>query len=459
MVDQAQYQEFITSKSYPVPASGQEPRLIRDCLYPFQKAITEWAIRRGRAAIFADCGLGKTRMQVEWASQMAVHSLIVAPLCVAEQTIEEARQMGIRVTYCTEPQFLPGIWITNYERLKNFVGHQEYKAIVLDESSILKSLDGKTRTLLLREFTSIPYRLCCTATPAPNEIAELGNHSEFIGAMSRVEMLATFFVHDERIWRLKGHAREMFWRWMSSWSLYLRTPSDLNFDDGGFDLPPLKIEPLVVEAGYVPDGMLFPVGKLSGITGRSEARRKTLNQRVSACAELIRSHPGQWLVWCGLNDEGRNLQEALGEKSVLIEGTDGEDARRDRHAAWKSKRARVLISKPSIFGWGMNWQHCHQMAFLGLGDSYESYYQAIRRCWRFGQEKPVTVWIVTSNAEDDIVRNVRRKERSAKLQAEETIKYMREAELESLQEGSLRGQIPYEASQKMALPSFLEGTT
>ena len=184
-----------------------------------------------------------------------------------------------------------------------------------------------------------------------------------------------------------------------------------------------------------------------------------LNQRVSACAELIRSHPGQWLVWCGLNDEGRNLQEALGEKSVLIEGTDGEDARRDRHAAWKSKRARVLISKPSIFGWGMNWQHCHQMAFLGLGDSYESYYQAIRRCWRFGQEKPVTVWIVTSNAEDDIVRNVRRKERSAKLQAEETIKYMREAELESLQEGSLRGQIPYEASQKMALPSFLEGTT
>jgi hypothetical protein len=449
------YEAFIEGKAYPVLASGLEPKRIHPSLYPFQKAITEWAIRRGRAAIFADCGLGKTRMQIEWASQMAAHSLIVAPLCVAEQTIEEARQMGIRVTYCTEPKFLPGIWITNYERLKNFVPHHEYGAIVLDESSILKSLDGKTRTLLLREFTDIPYRLCCTATPAPNEIAELANHSEFIGVMSRVEMLATFFVHDDRIWRLKGHAREMFWRWMASWSLYLRQPSDLEFEDDDFILPPLTIEPLSIESNFIPDGMLFPIGKLSGITGRSEARRKTLEQRVKACAELIDAHPGQWLVWCGLNDEGRQLSQALGDEAVLIEGTDSEDARIQRHRDWKESLARVLITKPSIFGWGMNWQHCNQMAFLGLGDSYESYYQAIRRCWRFGQERPVTVWIVVSNLEEDIVRNVRRKERDARLQADETIKYMRAAELESIN-GSLRGQIPYDAGHAIELPSFLE---
>jgi len=451
------YTDFIASKSYPVPASGIEPRSLHPSLYPFQSAITEWAIRRGRAAIFADCGLGKTRMQIEWASQMAAHSLIVAPLCVADQTIEEARQMGIRVTYCTEPMSLPGIWITNYERLKRFIGHDEYGAIVLDESSILKSLDGKTRTMLIREFTDIPYRLCCTATPAPNEIAELANHAEFLGAMSRVEMLATFFVHDERIWRLKGHARESFWRWLATWGLYLRRPSDLDFDDSGFNLPPLEIHSLTVEAGYTPDGMLFPIGKLSGITGRSEARKRTLDQRVAACADLVESTPGQWLVWCGLNDEGRKLKESLGDEAVLIEGTDGEDSRRDRHDAWKSERARVLISKPSIFGWGMNWQHCHRMAFLGLGDSYEQYYQAIRRCWRFGQRSPVSVWIVTSDSEEDVVRNVLRKESDAHMQAEETIRYMRDAELEAVH-GTLRGTVPYKANHAMQLPSFMEAT-
>lgn len=456
----AAYREFLASKRIERPESGREPAAIHESLYPFQRAIVEWAVRRGRAAVFADCGLGKTFIQLEWVRQMGRSSLIVAPLCVADQTIKEARRLSLEVTYCTEPTGKPGVWITNYERLKNFIG-EPLDAIVLDESSILKSVDGKTRTMLLREFTSIPYRLCCTATPAPNDIAELANHAEFVGVLSRPEMLATFFVNDANSsarsgWRLKGHARDVFWEWVATWALYLRRPSDLGFDDGRFELPPLSIESLTVESSYVPDGMLFPVGGLQGIRGRSEARRQTMDERVEACADLIETHPGQWLVWCGLNDEGRRLAARLGSVAVLIEGSDSEAVRIERHEKWRQGAARVLISKPSIFGWGMNWQHCSQMAFLGLGDSYEQYYQAIRRCWRFGQERPVAVWIVSSTAEVEIVANVRRKESEAAEVAASIIDTMRDAEIRAVREAS-READEYEPTVPMVLPAFLGG--
>lgn len=447
-----EYEAFLAAKAIRSVESGCEPGPVHESLYPFQQAIVEWAIRRGRAAVFADCGLGKTRIQLEWARQMGDRVLIVAPLCVADQTIQEGVDIGVDVQFAAQPFEDPGIWITNYEKLRKFVG-VEYDAIVLDESSILKSLDGKTRTLLLREFTHIPCRLCCTATPAPNDIAELANHSEFLGIMSRVEMLASFFVHDSDGWRLKGHASDDFWRWMVTWGIYVRLPSDLGFEDGDFVLPDLRIDSLSVESDYVPQGMLFPV-KLSGIQGRSEARKATLESRVQACADLIRSRTGPWIVWHGLNDEGTALARELGNLAVHIEGSTKDDQRESLHERWRHGDAQVLITKPSIFGWGMNWQHCAQMAFLGLGDSYESYYQAIRRCWRFGQENPVNVWIVTSTAEAEIVRNVQRKERDAAVLADGIVSHMRDLEIAEVRQAS-REVSDYTAEIPMEVPSWL----
>lgn len=432
MTDMKDYTEFLAQKTIIPAVSGIFSGVTHESLYPFQRAIVDWAVARGRAAVFADCGLGKTRIQLEWARQMGESSLIVCPLAVAEQTITEAREIGLKVTYCTEPESHPGIWITNYERLRHFLGYP-YDAIVLDESSILKSLDGKTRTMLLREFKHIPYRICCTATPAPNDISELGNHADFLGVVTQSEMLSMFFVHESdssrsRGWRLKGHAREAFWKWLVSWALYVRAPSDLGFEDGDFVLPSLHIDGLTVDSDYVPEGMLFNVGPPKGIQGRSAARRASISPRVEALAGLIKQHPGHWIVWCGLNDEGRALHQRLDGASVLIEGSDQGDVRLDRHRQWMNNDRRVLITKPSIFGWGMNWQHCSQVAFLGIGDSYESYYQAIRRCWRFGQTRPVDVFVVSSTAEVGVLANVRRKEQDAERLATEIIAEMRELE-------------------------------
>ena len=446
-----EYSDFIASKLISRPSSGLDPGPTHESLYDFQKAIVDWAVKRGRSAVFADCGLGKTRIQIEWARQMGERILIVAPLCVAEQTIQEAASIGVKINFADSPQGSEGMWITNYEKLGKFVG-AEYDAIVLDESSILKSIDGKTRTMLLSEFTDIPYRLCCTATPAPNDIAELANHAQFIGVMSRVEMLATFFVHDSDGWRLKGHAQESFWKWMVTWSLYVRLPSDLGFPNDGFILPDLSFDDLVVESDYVPDGMLFPV-TLSGVQDRNKVRRETIQPRAEALAERIQSTPGEWVVWCGLNDEGRILSDLLGDDAVLIEGSDAESARVERHAAWKGGKSRVLISKPSIFGWGMNWQHCHQVAFLGLGDSYEQFYQAVRRCWRFGQTEPVDVTIVISNAERDVLSNIKRKEADAQSLSSGIVGHMRDLEMVEIG-GSVRDQSPYVAVEPIRLPEF-----
>lgn len=428
-----EYERFLATKRRMAPSSGREPDQVHESLYPFQKAIVEWAIRKGRAAVFADCGLGKTRIQLEWARQMGERVLIVAPLCVAEQTIAEAHEIGISdIGYVTEPNG-NAIDITNYQRLHRFLG-ANYDAIVLDESSILKSIDGKTRGMLLREFTDIPYRLCCTATPAPNDLAEIANHSQFLGILTREEMLATFFVHESQNtqgWRIKGHAREAFWEWMVGWALFLRDPSDVGFDDERFKLPSLETVDHLVHADYVPEGHLFPLS-VGGITGRREARRKTIDDRVAEVVKLIERKKGHWIVWHDLNDEGRALHAALNGSSVLVEGKDDEDDRNEKNELWKTGERRVMITKPKIFGWGMNWQHCSNVAFLGLSDSYESYYQAVRRCWRFGQRKKVSVHIVVSDAEADVIRNVRQKEEVAKAMAEDVIQHLGDLESAAL---------------------------
>lgn len=405
------YADFITSK-IPMPVkAGIEPGQLDPSLFGFQQAIVQWALRRGRAAIFASTGLGKTHMQLEWARRIGGPTLILAPLAVAEQTAAIAGGMGIEARVVRDGAQIDGdgIYIANYERLHRF-DPAGLRSVVLDEASIIKSVEGATRNKLVSGWTCVPYRLACTATPAPNDLEELANHAEFLGVCTRREMLSTYFVHDDAGWRIKGHARDAFYRWLATWAVYISKPSDLGFPDDGYALPPLRIREECVSVKWQPEGdQLFPQ-LAGGVQGRHLARRGSLESRVARAAEIVRGLDDQWLIWCGLNDEGRRLKEALGDDAVLIEGADDINVKVARERAWRSGAARVLISKASIFGWGLNWQHCHQMLFLGLGDSFEQYFQAIRRCWRFGQTRPVEVVIVLSDAESKVAENVWRKE-------------------------------------------------
>jgi DNA modification methylase len=383
-------------------------------LFPFQRALVIWALKRGRAALFADTGLGKTFMQLEWARLMGKKTLIVAPLSVARQSAREATKLHMTLPYVREGSDDP-ISITNYEMLSHFDSDQ-YEAVVLDESSILKSMDGKTRLRLIEMFSETPYRLACTATPAPNDLVEIGNHAEFLGVASMQEMLAEFFVHkadDSRRtgWVIKGHAEDAFYHWLASWSMSVRHPSDIGFEDDGYILPELAIVPQWVESGYVPEGQLF-FGGLKGITDRSAVRRETMADRVVRAADIVNGTPGQWLVWHGLNDEGYALRDAI-EGSLLIEGSQTPEQKAEGIEAFQDGNARVLVTKPRIAGFGMNFQNAHQMAFVGLSDSWEAYYQCVRRCWRFGQTEPVMAHVVLSDAESAIYENVMRKEEEA----------------------------------------------
>lgn len=437
------YSDFLQTKELIFQPSGFPDCTPHPTLYPWQADIVRWAVKLGRAAIFADCGLGKSLCQLAWALEILRNTggrvLIVAPLSVAEQTIGIGKWMGIAVTKVKEPgDSSDPITITNYERLSKF-NPADYVGLVCDESSILKSIDGKTRKLILEEWTIVPYRLACTATPAPNDLTELANHSQFVGALPRQEMLATFFVHDEEKgtgggWRLKGHAAKPFYRWLARWSVFVRLPSDLGYPDDGYVLPPLSVKDEIVRCDWKPEEQLFAVS-LGGVTGRTEVRRNTLLNRVEKALSILRDSPDQWLVWCNLNEEQDALKKALGEEAVSIQGKDSEDAKIKSEFLWRTGSARVLITKPKIFGFGMNWQHCHKMLFLGLGDSYEAYYQAIRRCYRFGQKEPVDVRIVISDVEGQIANNVRRKEEQAQTTAEQVVSAMRESQIVEIKGG------------------------
>lgn len=453
------YLEFIESKSRVPQMFGHDPDELSGRLFDFQECITRWAIRRGRAAIFADCGFGKTLMQLEWARHSGPRVLIAAPLAVAEQTIAEGKTIGLDIEKVDRPQDRDGIQITNYEKMHHFIG-APYDAIVLDESGILKSLDGKTRTMLIKEFSGIQRRLCCTATPAPNDLSELANHAEFLGVMSRVEMLATFFVHDsdksgDGGWRIKGHAVDEFWRWVAKWAVYIRRPSDLVFDDAGFVLPPLSIEQATVQTDWKPEGMLFAAG-LGGIGDRRKARKATIDDRIAKCLEIINGSNEQWLVWCELNDEGNGMEKALGNESVQIAGIDSDEEKIEKEKLWRSGGVKTLITKPSIFGFGMNWQHCHNVLFLGIGDSYEKYYQSMRRCWRFGQKHPVRVVIVASNAEQEVASNVRAKEEEAARLAAGIVAHSKDAMTAELT-GREGQKVEYVPTKTMKIPSWIRG--
>ena len=418
------YADFLARKAQLAPTVGSdvEQDEIHPLLHDWQREATAWAVSKGRAALFWDCGLGKTFAQLEWARLSAYRALIVAPLSVARQTIREAGKIDLDVRFVRADEDLDGdgIYITNYELADRF-DPAAFGAVVLDESSILKNVDGRTRRDLTSRFAVVPRRLACTATPAPNDVAELTNHAEFLGVMSRAEMLAAYFVNDEREWRLKGHAAEAMYRWMSGWAMALRQPSDLGYSDEGYVLPPLSILPEVVPVEMPVEGQLF-AADLGGIGGRAQVRRHTLDARAERAVELAHGE-GQWIVWCGLNDEARVVAEALPD-AVNVEGSWAPEDKASALEGFQDGAIRVLVTKPSIAGFGMNFQNAHRMVFVGLSDSYEAYYQAIRRCHRFGQTEPVEAHIVVSELEHKIIDNVRRKEAEAGRSMATLVRYL-----------------------------------
>lgn len=442
------YSDFLISKAVSdVPTGLTKIPKLNPKLFEYQRDVVTWALRRGRAAIFADCGLGKTFMQLEWARCIPGDVLILAPLAVAAQTAREGAAFGIPVTVCrTQDDVRPGINITNYEMLSHF-DPSRFAGVVLDESSILKSYDGATRTAIIDAFQRTPFRLACTATPAPNDYMELGNHAEFLGSMSRAEMLAMFFVHDggeTQQWRLKGHAQGDFWRWVCSWAVNVRKPSDLGYQDGRFILPELRLNERIVSVSKPVEGQLFALPALT-LQDRISARRDTVAERVKACAEIVNKSRGSWIVWCNLNSESEALAKAI-PGAVEVKGSmSNEEKERalERFTSIEKDHVRVLISKPSICGFGMNWQHCHQVAFVGLSDSYEQFYQAVRRCWRFGQTKPVDVHLISADVEGAVLENIKRKEADAARMAEEMVKHMSDINREALRGATKRSTAEY----------------
>jgi hypothetical protein len=453
------YQDFLDAKFRQIQSEGIPAGDMPDWLFPHQSDLTRWALRRGRAAIFADTGLGKTRMELAWADRVSHHTgqpvLILAPLAVAEQTVEEGAAVGLTVTHARDgDEIRDGINITNYDRLHRF-DPSLFAGVALDESSIIKHHTAKTLALLIEAFGATPYKLCATATPAPNDWTELGNHAEFLGVRSRTEMLCEFFVHDggeTQTWRLKGHARHEFWRWVSSWGAMVRSPDDLGHDASAYSLPPLSVAQHVVSSA-IPYGHLFPV-EAQTLSDRRDARRASMADRVAACAEMVNGSDDIWLIWCDLNAEGDALRSVI-PGSVEVRGSDDAEVKERRLLDFAHGRIRVLISKPSICGFGLNFQVCHNMAFVGVTDSWEAYYQAVRRCWRFGQTKPVNVHIFSSESEGAVVANLARKEADAKkLQealASETLQSVRESVI-----GSSRETNTHNATRRVVAPQWLE---
>lgn len=462
--DVRDYGKYVSSKMAVHPPSGiADPTIGVVGLFPFQRDLTRWSLRRGRAAIFADTGLGKTRMQTAWADAVRRHSgadvLILAPLAVAEQTVAEAAGVGVEVRLCRDgADVRPGITITNYDRIHRFDAGR-FGAVVLDESSIIKHHDAKTLQTLLDAFRSTPYKLCATATPAPNDWTELGTHAEFLGVCTRAEMLSEFFCHDggeTQTWRLKGHARRDFWRWVSSWGAMVRRPSDLGDDDGGYDLPAVCVEAHTAPtdaATLKSAGVLF-AAEASSLMERRDARRASVETRVRMCAEMVaREADEPWIVWCDLNAESEALVDAI-PGAVEVRGSMDADDKADRLRAFSDGRTRVLVTKPSIAGFGLNWQHCARVAFVGVTDSWEAYYQAVRRCWRFGQRREVQVHIFASEAEGAVVANLRRKEADALKMAESLSAETREAVMAEVC-GAVRSVNDYQARRVMRVPSWL----
>lgn len=446
------YKDFINNKNFILENNGfdVDKSELNPSMFDFQKDIVRWALKKGRSAIFADCGMGKTLMQLEWSKKVGGKILIVAPLSVTTQTQREGEKFGYKVTICeSQEDVQDGINITNYEKLDKFECNV-FNGVVLDESSILKSFTGKIRTQIIDYFQKTPYKLACTATPAPNDFMELGNHSEFLGIMTRAEMLSMYFVHDggqTAKWRLKRHAEGIFWQWMASWAVFIDNPANLGYEVDGYDLPKLNIHEIIVDGEE-------PSTENLTLTQRRQARKDSLELRCQAAANLVNSNDEQWLVWCDLNDESHRLWE-LCEDSWEIKGSDKPKYKIETMVDFSNDEIKCLVTKPKIAGFGMNWQQCHNMIFVGLSDSYEAYYQALRRCWRFGQTEEVNVYIVISAKEGCVKENIQRKEQDNIKMQKAMIELTKEITKKELKQ-TCRISTPYNAEIEMKLPEWEE---
>ena len=452
------YADFLARKSVVDPDTGMKhiPDL-NPMLFPHQADMVRWALRRGRAAIFADCGIGKGPMQMEWADKQPHECIIAAPLAVAHQFVREAQKFGIDLAYAKDHAAITKrITVTNYERLENF--HiEQFGAVALDESSILKNYSGAYSSWMTEAFKNTPFRLCSSATPAPNDIMELGTQAEFLGVMTRGEMLAMYFTHDggdTSKWRVKGHAQEAFWTWMASWAVMIRKPSDLGYSDDGFTLPPLHMHEHCVDVTNATSGYLFAV-EAQTLQERQAARRDSISDRVAECARLVNSTDRPFLVWCNLNAESEALAKAIPD-AVEVKGSDSDEHKESAIVGFLDRRHRVMISKPKIAGLGLNLQHCADMAFVGLSDSYEQLYQAIRRCWRFGQDRPVNVHVITASTEGAVVSNIKRKEREAEETYNSMIDHMKDLNAAALHGGQVRNKSEYRPQAGLSIPDWLD---
>ena len=442
------YNDFLESASQLSGRFGFEPIELHDFLFPFQRDLVDWSLRKGRAAIFADCGLGKTPMQLVWADNVVRKTnkpvLIVAPLAVSAQTVREGEKFGIEVRRSDDGTLYNGIITTNYERI-HFFNPSDFAGTVCDESSAIKAFHGKRREEITDFMRKQKYRLLATATAAPNDWIELGTSSEALGELNRTDMLSRFFKNDEGSavaaasgrntgyanssghsagWRLKGHAHESFWRWVASWSRALRMPSDMGYDDADFVLPALNLEEHLVEASTLADGMLFALPAV-GLHEQREESRRTLTERCERAASLVNDTGEPAIVWCHLNDEGNMLEDLIPD-AQQVAGSDSIEHKEQTIIDFIDGRLRVLISKPRIFGWGLNLHHCAHMTFFPT-HSYEAYYQCVRRCWRFGQKRPVKVDIVTTKGGRKVMDNLQRKSELSARMFESLIQHMNES--------------------------------
>lgn len=457
------YKEFLKTKEIQTIQAGFDvpEDWLSDKLFDFQRDIVRWALKKGKCAILTGCGTGKSFMLLEWA--YCVHKktggkvLILSPLSVVKQTAHEAEKFEIcKVNVCrTADDVKDGINITNYEMIEHF-NADDFVGIVLDESSIIKSFTSKTQGDLTERFYRTPYKLLCTATIAPNDYTEIGTSCEFLGIMSRTEMLATYFIHDggkTSDWRLKKAGVSKFWEWFATWAIYFNSPADLGYEVKGYDLPELKLHTIITQS-EIEDYQMF-VKVAETLQERREARKESMEDRTDKAYELTESDPSQWLIWVDYNDESEMLRRKIPE-CVEIKGSDEPEVKAKANIDFAEGNIRCLVSKASIFGFGSNFQSCHNEIFCGLSDSYERFYQAVRRCWRFGQTQEVNVYIILSEKEVNILENIKRKQAQMDEMQKQMTALMKEVTLSEIQH-TTRITTDYKPEQKIVMPLFMKG--
>ena len=454
------YQKFLDHKKIIIKDSGfkvnQED--LSAIMFEYQKDIVKWALKRGRAAIFTGTGSGKTIMQLEYARKVHDHTrssvLILCPLAVGKQTIQEGKKkLKMTINDQRLNGYIPGINILNYEQLDN-IDPSLYGCIILDESSILKSFSGKIRNQIIDMFAQTPYKLACTATPSPNDFMELGNHSEFLNVMRRSEMLSMYFVHDgenTQEWRLKGHAQGKFWEWVSQWAVVMRNPEDIGYKSN-YQLPKLETETIIIDKNITKEGSLFSEAAQT-LDERRLARKTSIDDRVEVCADIANSTDEMYLVWCDYNQESVELSKNI-KGAYEITGSDDDDYKEKTMLDFANGDIRCVVSKGKIAGFGVNWQACHNIIYCGLSDSFEKYYQSVRRCYRYGQKHNVKVWIVITSAEIEVLKNIQRKEKDFNTMMDAIVKYTAKhiqgnLHIEHIQKTT------YNPTRLMKLPEFL----